>query len=80
MDLPPVELTTGGQIYKKNLRYIFLKNQKINNKKIKKTPTSNVPGRRHYLHKNFPSPLSTAQAHHHLRSFALSGSLSSSAA
>ena len=37
MPLLPVELATGGQIWKKKLRYIFLKNRKINNIKNKKT-------------------------------------------
>jgi len=34
--LPPVELATESQICKKKLRYIFFKNWKINNIKIKK--------------------------------------------
>jgi len=34
--IPPVELAAGGQICKKKIRHIFLKNLKINNIKIKK--------------------------------------------
>jgi len=35
--IPPVELAAGGQICKKKFRHIFLKNQKINNIKNRKT-------------------------------------------
>jgi len=44
MSLPPVELAIGGQICKKNLRHIFLKNKKLNNIKNKKSHEERTTG------------------------------------